>query len=122
MGNLFGTVASVAAYTNGAGWLDQLLGYLAGNVSFVQDYLEHNIPEVRLVQPQATYLLWLDFNDLKMEPDRLQEFLIKKAGVGFNDGRTFGTGGEGFHRMNVACPKKLVGEALGKIKFALDKL
>ncbi len=122
MGNLFGTVASVAAYTNGAGWLDQLLAYLVGNVSFVQDYLEHNIPDVRLVQPQATYLLWLDFNDLKMEPDRLQEFLIKKAGVGFNDGRTFGTGGKGFHRMNVACPKKLVEEALGKIKFALEKL
>lgn len=122
LGNLFGTVASIAAYTHGDTWLKQLLDYINGNVDFVEDFLKKRIPEVEMVRPEATYLIWMDFSGLRMDPEDLKFFLINKAKVGFNDGRTFGEGGEGFQRMNVACPRKIVEEALIRIEKAINDL
>jgi len=116
MGNVFGTVASIAAYNHGADWLDQLILYISENITFVGEYLHKNLPEITLIQPEATYLLWLDFNRTGVPPHELKKLLIEKAGLGFNDGRTFRTGGEGFQRMNVACPRSTVKEALERLE------
>jgi len=122
MGNLFGTTASIAAYTKGDNWLDQLMIYIQGNVDFVQNFLEKRIPSVHLIQPEATYLLWLDFRDLKIKKSSLKEFMIETAKLGFNDGSTFRNGGDGFQRMNVACPKKTIHNALIRLENAVNQL
>ena len=122
MGNLFGTTASIAAYTKGDNWLDQLMIYIQENVDFVQNFLEKRIPSVHLIQPEATYLLWLDFRDLKMKKSSLKEFMIETAKLGFNDGSTFRNGGDGFQRMNVACPKETVHNALIRLENAVNQL
>ena len=122
MGNLFGTTASIAAYTKGDDWLDQLMVYIQGNVDLVQNFLEKRIPAVHLIQPEATYLLWLDFRDLKLEKSSLKEFMIYTARLGFNDGSTFRNGGDGFQRMNVACPRETVEDALVRLEAAVNQL
>jgi len=122
MGNLFGTVASIAAYTHGDNWLDQLMTYLQGNIKLVKDYLEEFIPKVKMIQPDATYLLWLDFRNLGLDPEVLKKLLIQKAGLGFNDGRTYRTGGEGFQRMNVACPRLEVKKAMNRLRSTFENL
>jgi len=122
MGNLFGTIASIAAYTKGDDWLDQLMVYLQGNVDFIQDFLVEKIPEVQLIQPEATYLLWLDFRRLDLRNTSLKKFMINTARLGFNDGSTFRNGGDGFQRMNVACPKKIVNNALLRLEDAVNQL
>jgi len=119
-GNIFGAVAMQAAYDHGEEWLEQLLEYLQGNIDFVDEYLRANIPEIKAIKPEATYLVWLDCRDLGMEPKQLRDFFIYKAKVGFSDGATFGPGGEGFQRMNIACPRSVVEEALERIRKALN--
>ncbi len=119
MGNIFGLVALKAAYNDGEEWLNQLMQYLAGNVSFVRSFLENNMPEVKLVNPESTYLLWLDFSKLGLSNKELNKILINKAKVGLSDGRVFGKGGEGFQRMNIACPRSVVEKAMLRIKNAL---
>jgi cystathionine beta-lyase len=118
-GNLFGNIALEAAYIHGEEWLEQLLEYLEGNIKFVKEFLKTYIPSIELVEPEGTYLLWLDFRNLNMNQEQLNEFLIHKAKVGFNDGTLFGQGGEGFQRMNIACPRTLIEKALTQIKAAL---
>ncbi len=119
MGNIFGLIALKAAYNDGEEWLDQLMQYLAGNVSFVKSFLENNMPDIKLVNPESTYLLWLDFSKLGLSNKELNKILINKAKVGLSDGRVFGKGGEGFQRMNIACPKSIVEKAMLRIKNAL---
>ena len=115
MGNVFGLVAFESAYTNGKEWLDELLLYLQGSVMFVDEYINKYIPYIEFKIPEATYLLWLNCKDLNLNNNQLKDFFIKKAKVGFNDGPTFGPGGEGFQRMNIGCPKSLIKKALDKI-------
>ncbi|MBN2173566.1 MAG: PatB family C-S lyase [Bacteroidales bacterium] len=122
MGNLFGMVASEAAYTHGEKWLQQLVEYIQGNVDFVDGYLKNNIPKVRMIRPEATYMIWLDFRELKMNDRELKDFIILKARLGLNDGPTFGPGGDGFQRMNVACPQALVKEAMHRLEKAIKSL
>ncbi|MGE0089987.1 MAG: MalY/PatB family protein [Bacteroidales bacterium] len=119
MGNTFGISASEAAYTNGKTWLDQLLVYLSKNINYVEQYIKANIPQINMIRPEGTYLIWLDCRKLNLEGDNLSHFFITKAKVGFNDGRWFGHGGEGFMRMNVACPLSTVQKALDNIKNAI---
>lgn len=118
-GNIFGTVASIAAYTKGQEWLNELLIYLAGNVDIVTEYCKKLIPEIVPVAPEATYLMWLDCRKLSMKGNELQNFFVKKAGVGMNEGSTFGPGGEGFMRMNVACTRETLKRALEQIEDAV---
>jgi cystathionine beta-lyase len=118
-GNIFGTIASVAAYTHGHDWLNELLIYLNGNADFVTEYCMNLVPEIVPVTPEATYLMWLDCRKLSMKGKELQSFFIKKAGIGMNEGSTFGAGGEGFMRMNLACPRNTLVKAMEQIEDAV---
>jgi len=121
-GNIFGTIASISAYTNGHQWLGDLLGYIDNNIDFVADYCTKMIPEIIPVMPEATYMIWLDCRKFGMSGKELQSFFIKSAGVGMNEGSTFGPGGEGFMRMNVATPHKNVMKAMEQIEKAVSVL
>jgi cystathionine beta-lyase len=120
-GNIFGFVAMEAAYTYGSEWLDQLMAYLDGNVIFLEDFVKRHIPQIRVIRPQATYMVWLDCTQLKMAPSRLKEFMINKAGLGLSDGPLFGKEGEGFQRINIGCPRSVLYEALLKLQAAITK-
>jgi cysteine-S-conjugate beta-lyase len=117
--NVFGTTAFEAAYTFGHDWLDQLMEYMWENYLFVKDFLEKNIPQVKVLEPEGTYLLWLDFRAFNLDNKELKELLINKAKVGFNDGAVFGETGDGFQRMNIACSRKVIEKALQNMKGAL---
>jgi cysteine-S-conjugate beta-lyase len=120
-GNIFGFVAMESAYTWGEEWLDQLMQYLEGNYLMLEDFMEKHIPEIAVIRPQATYLIWLDCRRLGMIPQELKSFMIDKAGLGLNDGPQFGSEGEGFQRINIACPRSLLYEALLKLQAAIEK-
>src|SRR5674476_633949 len=111
-GNIFGTIASISAYTNGHKWLDALLDYIDHNVEFVMDYCRKMIPEIIPVQPEATYMIWLDCRKFGMTGKEIQTFFVSKAGVGMNEGSTFGPGGDGFMRMNLGATHSTVMKAL----------
>lgn len=119
MGNLPGAIALEAAYNFGDEWLGQVLAYIKANVDLVEDFCKKHLPEITPIIPESTYMIWLDCRKMGLEGDALKEFLIKKAKVGFNDGRVFGQGGDGFVRMNVACPRSLVLDALERVKNAM---
>ncbi len=121
-GNLFGIEASIAAYNHGEPWLDALLQYLSDNIVYVRDLLTQEMPQLTLSQVEATYLLWLDFRRTGMDAEGLRKFMLEEAKVGGNDGAMYGPGGEGFFRLNVACPRVIVGEAFERIYKALKKL
>ncbi len=117
--NMMGLAATEAAYSEGAEWLDQLLVYLSQNVATVRGFLKARLPEVKLIEPEGSYLLWLDFRELALSQEDLNTLLLKDARVWLNDGALFGTGGEGFQRMNVACPRALLKTALERIETAI---
>jgi cysteine-S-conjugate beta-lyase len=121
-GNIFGTAASIAAYTNGHKWLDELIDYVDHNVEFVKDYCREMIPEIIAVQPEATYMIWLDCRKFAMTGKELQNFFVTKAGVGMNEGSTFGPGGEGFMRMNLGTTRQTVTKAMEQIEKAVSTL
>lgn len=116
--NLFGLTALEAAYRFGDEWLEQLLDYLQGNLDFAVEYFEQRIPKIKAVKPQGTYLVWLDCRQLGMDDMTLGSFMREKARVGFDDGFLFGPGGAGFARMNIACPRTILEEALKRIEAA----
>jgi cysteine-S-conjugate beta-lyase len=120
--NLFGLAAMEAAYRYGDEWLEQLLDYLQGNLDFMLDYFTKKIPKIKVVKPQGTYLVWLDCRALKLDDKALRDFMVKKARVGFDDGFMFGAGGSGFQRMNIACPRSILKEALQRIEKAVKAL
>lgn len=122
MGNLFGSIALETAYTQGENWLHELNQYLQENVDYVRSYLNTNISQVRLIEPEATYLLWLDFRELGWSEEQTKEFLIKKAKLGFNYGSIFGPGGEGFQRMNIGCPRSTIKKALSQLNEAFKQI
>jgi cystathionine beta-lyase len=121
-GNIFGTIASIAAYSHGHQWLDALLEYIDRNVDFVEDYCLKMIPEIIPVQPEATYMIWLDCRKFGMTGKELQHFFVYKAGIGMNEGSTFGPGGEGFMRMNLATTRQTVIKAMEQIEKAVSLL
>lgn len=121
-GNIFGTAASVAAYTSGDEWLDALLGYIGENSKHVTEYFAKSVPEIIPVKPEATYMIWLDCRKLGMSAAELQEFFTFKAGVGLNEGSSFGQGGEGFMRMNLGTTRKIIAKALEQISGAVSQL
>jgi cystathionine beta-lyase len=113
---VMGLVACKAAYQGGTEWLEQLLNYLAGNMSFLKTYLSNNIPKIKLVEPEGTYLAWLDCHGLGLTAQKLDESLTHKAKLWLNSGLSFGKGGKGFERMNAACPRSVLHNALERIK------
>jgi len=119
LGNIFGNVATEAAYTHGTDWVDEMKDYIEANIDFAHKYISENIPQISFVKPEATYLIWLNFNKLKMNDTELNDFLINKAGIGLNTGSVFGKNGNGYMRMNLACTRKTLETALNQLKTAL---
>lgn len=121
-GNIFGTVASISAYSEGREWLEELLAYLDRNIEAVMSFCLERIPEIVPFRPEATYMIWLDCRKLGMNARELQDFFVWKAGVGMNEGSTFGPGGEGFMRMNLATGHDIVIKAMEQIEKAVKSL
>lgn len=113
--NCFNETAAKAAYSGGEQWLDDLLVYLEGNYQCLSEILAEKMPEVRLCKMEGTYLAWLDFREWFHKGYPLKRFMIDQAGVAVNDGRAFGSEGEGFVRFNFGCPRAVMLEGLGKI-------
>jgi len=97
------------------------MDYLKSNVNFVREYLKNNIPKIKLVEPEATYLLWLDCRELEISTEKLNKIFIDSAKVALNKGTTFGKEGEGYMRLNIGCSKSVLLEGLSKIKHAIKK-
>jgi cystathionine beta-lyase len=115
MSNVFGGIALQIAYNKCEWWLEELIKYLTVNLDFLRSYLKSHLPDVRVIEPEGTYLLWLDFRKFDLEPKELQKKLVEKAKVALDPGYIFGSGGEGFERINIACPRKTLQEALKRI-------
>ena len=113
---IMGLVSCEAAYTGGAQWLDALIDYLACNMSLINEFLRNNIPKIKLVKPEGTYLAWLDFSELGLSDNELNNAITHKAKLWLNNGPTFGKGGNGFQRLNAACPRSLLQNALERLK------
>ena len=122
LGQVFGIIGFEAAYSQGDDWLDELLPYLEANVDFMEKFLEAQIPAIRLVRPEGTYLALLDCRGLGLEPAALNDFFLKKARVYFSDGVLFGEEAAGFVRINFGCPRALLVEALERIERAVKNL
>jgi cysteine-S-conjugate beta-lyase len=122
MGNIFGSVAMEAAFAQGDVWLGQLLVYLWKNYLFLKDFFDKYLPKVKIMKPEATYLIWLDFTAYGMNDKELNRFIIEKAGVGLNNGVRFGTGGEGWMRLNIGCPRSMLAEGLKRLHKAFKGL
>ena len=116
----FGAEAMIAGYRHCALWLDDVVTYIAGNHAFAADYIEKNIPGVRKVKAEATYLSWLDFRGTGLGQDDIMERLVNKGGVGLYSGTDFGEEGVGFFRMNLACPRAVLEQGLDGIRKALS--
>jgi cystathionine beta-lyase len=121
-GNIFGNEASIAAYSNGKEWLNSLLDYLESNALYISDYCSSYIPSLIPARLEATYLQWLDCRKLGMKGKELHGFFVSRAGVGMNEGSTFGPGGEGFMRMNIACPRTTIKKALEQMEAAINSI
>jgi len=119
--NPFANVAMEAAYSSGAPWLEAAISYLERNVDLVRDALR-NIPGVELVEPEGTFLLWVDFNGLGLGLDELYSFLKNKANWSVTRGHSFGKEGNGFARVNIACTRAKLEAALGSLELAVDQL
>ena len=120
----FGAAAQIAAYEQGEDWLEQLLAYLRGNAQYIGEFIAERMPRVKYRPPEATYLAWLDFRDYGMDRAQLWDFMCHKARGATDDGAKFGPNGEGdgFQRLNFACPRQQLTQALERIAQALDRL
>lgn len=116
--NTCGLAACQAAYSYGGEWLAELKEYLKGNVDFVRSFLQENLPQIHLIEPQGTYLLWVDFRELGLSVEELNEFLVEKARLWLNDGSMFGEGGIGFQRINIACQRETLKKAFEQLAKA----
>jgi cystathionine beta-lyase len=115
-GNLFGYEASIAAYEKGAEWVDQLMTYVHHNFQYLEQFLKTELPHLKLIRAEGTYLAWIDFRETGLSDEAIKDKLIFEAGLGLNHGPIFGTGGEGFQRMNLAAPFSTIKEACARLK------
>lgn len=120
--NALGAVACEAAYRGGQEWLDQLRAYLLENLNFLRTYLQEKLPQIHLVEPEGTYLVWLDCSELGISGKELDQFIVEKAGLWLDGGAMFGPSGSDFQRVNIACPRATLELALDKLKAAVDNL
>ncbi|HWQ73329.1 MAG TPA: PatB family C-S lyase [Desulfitobacteriaceae bacterium] len=120
--NVFGLEAAEVAYSCCEDWLEELMIYLQKNLEITEEYFKKYIPQIKVIRPEATYLAWLDCKQLPLEMEKLKEFFTFRAGVGLNDGITFGKEGLGFQRLNFACPRTLLREGLERIRKAVSEL
>lgn len=120
--NVFTRAAMLAAYNGSEAWLDQVINYLEGNIATLRDFLQQRIPLIKLIEPEGTYLLWLDFRGLGLDVKQLESFLVHEARIASNPGHWFGREGAGFARLNIACPRHILKKALKQLEKAVKKL
>ena len=120
--NAFSLVATEAAYNYGEDWLYELIKYIEDNVDFAIDYIKNHMPQLKVKKPEGTYLLWVDFSNLNVDKKDLKNALINKGRIALSDGSSFGIGGAGYYRINLACPRSMVLEGLKRIEFAIKSL
>ena len=111
-----GIVACQSAYAKGAAWLEALKAYLEENISITREFLASQLPKIKLVEPQSTYLLWLDFSEYGLAQTELDRRITENAKLWLNTGTMFGDDGKGFQRINIACPRARLIEALGRLE------
>ena len=119
--NTFGLVATKAAYNEGEEWLEQVLAYLSENANHLERFVAERIPEIKVIHPEGTYLVWLDCRGLGLDKLELEALMHEEAKVLFDEGYVFGSEGEGFERINIACPRSLLTDALERIEAAVAK-
>ena len=119
--NTMGITACEAAYTKGEDWYRQMLVYLHSNLDFLRDYLKEELPQVKLIEPEGTYLVWLDFRGLGLSGKELEDLIIHKAGLWLDSGAIFGEAGQGFQRINIATSRATLTEALERLKKAVTE-
>ncbi len=117
--NPFGIAAVEAAYDHGEEWLEQLLEYLEGNYRLVESFFRERMPRIQVIRTEGTYLVWVDFRSLGLDGDALQHLMMEEARVFLDEGYIFGPEGEGFERINIACPRSVLKEALERIEAAV---
>ena len=117
LGNIFGNIAFETAYNEGEAWLESLLEYLQSNIDFVTTYLAENIPAIKPVKPEGTFLMWLDFSATGLSHNQIKDKLINQAKLALNDGKSFGQNGENYFRLNIATPRANLEMALEKLKI-----
>lgn len=118
--NAFSSIAMETAFNEGEEWLEQLLVYIDGNFELIRSFCAENIPQIRPNVPDATYLVWLDCRGLGMENEELRRFMIEEAGLGLNEGWSFGRSLSGYMRLNAACPRSVIEKALKQLKEAVE--
>lgn len=117
--NSLGLVASQAAYQYGEEWLIELKEYLLDNLNYVREFLLKELPKVKLIEPEGTYLIWLDFRAYELSDKELEKIIINKANLWLDSGYIFGSGGEGFQRINIACPRQVLELAMTQLAKAM---
>ncbi|KMJ58796.1 cystathionine beta-lyase [Bacillus sp. LL01] len=117
--NIFGIIAMEAAYRHGAQWLEEVMDYIEENMNIAVSFIQKEIPEVKAVKPEGTYLLWIDCRKLELEDEELTRLLLHKGKLALDSGKKFGTESDGFIRMNVACTRTTLQEGLERLKRAL---
>ncbi|WP_074730699.1 MalY/PatB family protein [Lachnobacterium bovis] len=117
--SILGLVATQAAYEKGNEWYDAMINYVKDNIAFVKNYVKTNMPNVKMIDIEGTYLVWLDFTQTGIDVDELDRRIIYEAKLWLDSGKIFGKSGQGFQRINVACPRTLLEEAMNRIKSIL---
>ena len=120
--NVFTTAAMLSAYTEAEAWLDQVIDYLNENIETLNNFLREKVPAVKLIKPEGTYLLWLDFRELGLDAKKLEKFLVEEAKIASNPGHWFGREGAGFARINIACPRSVLLRALENLEAAVNRM
>ncbi|MED4403032.1 MalY/PatB family protein [Metabacillus fastidiosus] len=118
--NIFAVTAMEAAYQYGGNWLDELITYLEQNVLFVKSYLEKHFPEIKVIIPEASYLIWLDIRELGINDEEVRKLLLRKGKLALESGSKYGEPGEGFLRINVGCPKSTLEEGMKRLVSAFS--
>ena len=119
--NSMGMAACQAAYEAGADWLEQLKQYLAGNLAYIRQFLREKLPEIALIEPEGTYLVWLDLRKLGLTEQQQRQLIVQDAKLWLDTGTLFGQGGEGFERINIACPRTTIEQAMQRLEHAVHK-
>jgi cystathionine beta-lyase len=119
---IMGLIACRAAYEGGRPWLEALKVYLTENIDYVRDFLRERLPQIRLVEPEGTYLLWLDLRELGLDDSALKRLIIDRAGLWLDGGTMFGPSGAGYQRINIACPRSILTQAMEQLERAVKGL
>lgn len=110
----------MSAYRTCSDWLDELNNYLDSNIIFVERFLSENLPAIKLVEAEATYLLWLDISGLGLSMEKLQDYAVQAGKVAIMDGKVYGGNGDKFLRLNIGCPKEKIEDGLKRLKYSID--